>query len=65
MDARRQPPHKLCQSLSNRQSHWYKYVYDILAMLVPTRIEARISEIPVSGDYSLTGVKCDSRHESC
>ena len=38
---------------------------NILAMLVPTRIEAQTSEIPLSGDYSLTGVKCDSMYESC
>jgi hypothetical protein len=48
---------RICQSLSNRQSHWYRHVCNILKLPILTLTEARSSEIEVFGDCSLTGIR--------
>ena len=44
MDARRQPPHKLCQSLLNRQSHWHWQIYTVPEQLISPLCGIRSSE---------------------
>jgi hypothetical protein len=40
-------------------------VHDLLEMLIPQLTEAETNEIPVSHDYSLTGIERESTRESC
>ena len=47
------------ECLSNARSHRYQHVYDTPEMLILSHAAACTSEIPVSGDYSLTGIERD------
>lgn len=54
-----------CQCLSTRRSYWYQQVYDLLEILILSLTEGQASEMPVSGDHSLTGIERDCVCGSC
>ena len=56
---------RIDESSTLQVTNWYQHVYDIPEMLILPLKDNQTSEMPVSGDFSLTGIERDCIYESC